>query len=237
MRRGVKGVAPDTHSTMTIAFAPLPTAATGLDVPARTRASTAADTIDDAVRLLQARLEPDRPLDTAEQRAVVLIHRGYSEMMLAVARRTLRDPDDAADVVQDVFADLPSLLARYRHCGLGGWLRRVVVNRALMKLRRRRLHEAVLAGSPPWNDEEAAADDRDEAVRARLMALPMAAREVVVLRFFLEMSHAQVAESLGMTIAASEVRLCRALQQMRRELCSRHPLGTADDTQPDRCAS
>lgn len=229
MRGGVKAAVErnPTSPPMTTASAPTLQEAPLTSVDSRARAATAADAIDTAVRLLQARREPNRPLDAAEQRAVTLIHRGYADMMLAVARRTLRNADDAADVVQDVFSDLPVLLARYRHRGLGGWLRRVVVNRALMKLRRHRLHEVVMAGSTP--SEEAADDrDRDEAIRAKLMALPVAAREVVVLRFFLDMSHTQIAESLGMSVVASEVRLCRALQQMRKEFSARPPLDGAD---------
>lgn len=171
-----------------------------------------------AVRVLQASGPRDRVLGAGEAQALSLIHHAYHEMMRAVAQRLLRDPDDAADTVQEVFGDLPRLIHGYRHQGLGGWLRRIVVTRALMKLRRRRLHEAVLADAGLRADPFVGFDDTDERVRAALLSVPVAAREIVVLRFFLQMTHREIAETLGISSAASEVRLCRALQEMRDRL-------------------
>ena len=59
--------------------------------------------------------------------------------MLAVARRFMRNEDDARDAVQDAFLSSFRALGRFDGDALlSTWLHRIVVNAALMKLRTRR---------------------------------------------------------------------------------------------------
>jgi RNA polymerase sigma-70 factor, ECF subfamily len=56
--------------------------------------------------------------------------------MLVVARRLLRNEDDARDAVQDAFLNAFRALPRFREeAKLSTWLHRIVINAALMKLR------------------------------------------------------------------------------------------------------
>ena len=60
----------------------------------------------------------------------------YGGMILAVARRLLRNEDDARDAVQDAFLNAFRALTRFREeARLSTWRRRIVMNAALMKLR------------------------------------------------------------------------------------------------------
>jgi RNA polymerase sigma-70 factor (ECF subfamily) len=59
--------------------------------------------------------------------------------LLAVARRLLRNDDDARDCVQEAFLQAFRALPRFEgHSRLSTWLHRIVVNAALMKMRSRR---------------------------------------------------------------------------------------------------
>lgn len=157
-----------------------------------------------------------RPLDPREAEALAMIYRQYAGMLLTAARRMLGSSTDAEDAVHDLFSRLPRLLAQYHGRGLGGWLRRCVVNEALMGLRRARVRrEEVL--HPDHGEAHAmhtAFIDAGE-IGWALRRLPPRLREVVVLRYFVGSSHREIAEILEISATASEVRLCRAMKQLR----------------------
>lgn len=166
-----------------------------------------------------AALALHRPLDDAEADALAVIYARYGTMMLTVARRTLDSTDDAEDVVHDVFARLHRLLCQYRGHGLGGWLRQVVRREALM-LRRRAATRRESAFDDAAPVLARAADEPDDELARAITALPVALREIVVLHHFLGCSHRAIGELLDISVAASEVRLCRAVQRLRVALCA-----------------
>lgn len=183
--------------------------------------------VRDAVVTLQAiDGAPGGPLTDREAEAVAVLYRSYGAMLLAVARRLLGGAAEAEDALHDMFCRLPWTVAQYRGGGLGGWLKQTLVRTALMRLRSaRRRREAplpppdardaldALRGAP--TDADFRALGRDDDVRRALAALSGPLREVVVLRVFLDFTHREIAEALDITATASEVRLCRALKQLR----------------------
>ena len=173
-----------------------------------------------AVAILRAAARTaDDPLDEREARALATLYHRYAPMMLGVARRLLGREADAEDVVHDVFCRLPCLLPQYRGRGLGGWLKQVVVTGALMQLRRARTRreepggEQAADGGREPSASAAAGDGGEIAWALRRLAPPL--REVVVLRCFLDLSHREIGLVLDLSPAASEVRLCRAVKQLR----------------------
>src|SRR5690349_12993599 len=92
----------------------------------------ATDTIPDEATLL-ARLR------RGENEAFELLVRVFGGRLLAVARRLVRNEDDARDVVQTAYLSAFRSLDRFEEgCQLSTWLHRIVVNAALMKLRSKR---------------------------------------------------------------------------------------------------
>ena len=181
--------------------------------------------VRDAVQLLRGRAARLAPLNLREADALATLYRVYAGMLITVARRIVGGTADAEDVVQDVFARLPAVLHLHRDGSLWGWLRQVTAREALMRVRRAstRREEALP------DDGASAADDAARAVRApesdelrwAIQQLPVPHREVLVLRTFLDLSHQEIAELLECSVTASEVRLCRALKQLRVLLCPR----------------
>jgi RNA polymerase sigma factor (sigma-70 family) len=96
----------------------------------------------------------------------------------------------------------------------GGYLRRSVVNGA-MSWRRRRDHEerlfAVVGEPPPTGDP--AIDTMWDAVQR----LTPNRRAVVVLRYWADLPHAEIAEILDCPVATVRTRLHRALADLRKE--------------------
>ena len=159
--------------------------------------------------------------------------RVYGGRMLAVARRFVRNEEDAQDVVQTAYLNAFRAAAQFEgHCLIGTWLHRIVVNVALMKLRsRRRKPETAIDELLPnfledghhveqFSDWCAPADELLEraqtraVVRACIDQLPDNYREVLILRDIEELSTEESARALSMTPTAVKVRLHRARQAL-----------------------
>lgn len=136
----------------------------------------------------------------------------------------VRDPGMTEDAVAETFLqvwrDLPRLRRPER---FEAWLFRIAHNRAINELNRQRpsvpleavreLPEADRAASPAAR-AEARADA--EAVRAALLRLPLAQRQVLTLRYLEELSHNEIAAQLGKTSQAVRALRQRALRRLGR---------------------
>jgi len=151
--------------------------------------------------------------------ALGTLYDAFGTGLFRLAYRLTGSREDAEDVVHDVFVGLPEALERYEERGrLGAWLRRVTARVALMRQRkwqRRRetaLDDAAEVAARPVTTSE------HVALRAAIDALPIALRNVLVLKELEGYSHAEVAELLGIGVVTSRVRLLRALRRVRRQL-------------------
>jgi len=161
--------------------------------------------------------------------------RSHGSRMLAVARRLLRNEEEARDAVQDAFLSAFRAIDRFRGgCRLSTWLFRIVTNVALMKLRSasRKPLESIEHLMPVFDADghhvhraSTRADsaetqliqaERMARVRAAIERLPTQYRSVVVMRDLLELSTAEVARTLGISDNAVKIRLHRA----RLALCT-----------------
>jgi RNA polymerase sigma-70 factor (ECF subfamily) len=145
-------------------------------------------------------------------------YRAHAQHLRTVALRFSGDLADAEDVVHDVFMHLPASLAHYEERGqLRAWLTRLTIHESLTHRRR----ERVRAASPLADVHDMAAPtvNGDPIAAARVMraliALSPALRHVFVLRAIHDCSHAEIGELLGISTNTSEVRLHRAVRQLR----------------------
>ncbi len=160
--------------------------------------------------------------------------------LLAVARRIVGSEEDARDVVQDSFISAFKALDRFEgHAKLSTWLHRIVVNKALMRLRtRKRKPEEPIEPLLPafkedghqvqaaveWADGADVALERAETrdfVRSQIDRLPDTYRTVLLLRDIEEMNTPETAAMLGITENAVKIRLHRARQALRALLDER----------------
>ena len=100
------------------------------------------------------------------------------------------------------------------------WLIRILVNDVLSGQRRRALRTVPLEDSPELGagSDEAEAITNRETLRQALDQLTPEHREVVVLRYFADLTVAEVARSAGIREGTAKSRLHRALRQMRELL-------------------
>jgi RNA polymerase sigma-70 factor (sigma-E family) len=144
--------------------------------------------------------------------------------LLRLAVLLIGDRATAEDVVQDAFAGLHSRWAELHDVASAlAYVRGSVVNGCRMVLRRRSLMRRIgILGDPPiWSAESAALvrEDHREVIEA-LQRLALRRREVLVLRYYLDLSDAEIAEIMGVsqsTVRSTAARALGALGELLKE--------------------
>jgi RNA polymerase sigma-70 factor, ECF subfamily len=151
------------------------------------------------------------------------------ELVLAVATRLLRDPDDAEDVAQE------AMMLAFRHratfrgeAKFTTWLYRVAVTTALMHLRQKRrrvehvdLADVELLASGLDPEERALVEESVTQAAQRLAELGNAYRNVVRMRYAEGYSSTEVSRELGLKNATVKMRAHRGRAALRAALVSR----------------
>ena len=180
---------------------------------------------DDERRLVRAAAAGDED-------AFAILMRRHEGRVRATCLRIVGNPTAADDCVQEAFAQAWRALGRFDGRSLfGTWLYRIAANAALQALRRRRPGEVLvdelpagLASKVPGPDIDRVDRERVRAiVRLRLLELPETLRVPVVLRDVEEWSNDEIADALGVTLAAAKARIHRGRLQLRVLLAGDFP--------------
>ena len=171
------------------------------------------------------------------------VMRQHNGRLFRVARAILKDDSDAEDALQDAYLEAYKHMADFRgDAQLSTWLTRIVVNQALMRLRRERRHRVVVPFEQQDEHEQVeVADEKAEppssaALRAevrqlleqRIDELPVAFRTVFVMREVEDMTVDETAECLGIPAATVRTRLFRARALLRAALARDIDTATVD---------
>jgi RNA polymerase sigma-70 factor (ECF subfamily) len=139
-------------------------------------------------------------------------------MVHRIATRLTLSADEADDVVQEVFVGLPEALRRYSEQNtFEPWLRVLTVRVALMRMRAARTRAAVSDAAGRATLVELNADPHSDrlSLATALARLDEDYRVVFVLKVVEGYSHDEIAAQLGIRRGTSEVRLYRAIRQLR----------------------
>ena len=151
----------------------------------------------------------------------------YQDRIYNTTMRLLSDPDDAAEVAQEVF------LRAFAHIGgfegksaFSTWLYRIAINCALSRRRKRQVAKEValsdFAGGSgnPHSDETSSLEEaeRNRLIEEALAALAPDLRSVVVLRDLEGLNYEAVARVLKVSQGTVKSRLHRARNTLRKKL-------------------
>ena len=171
-------------------------------------------------------MQVDRDLVEAARRgdreAYADLIRARGDRLFAIAQRILRDVDRTEDAVQDALViawrDLPSLRDPDR---FDAWLRRLLVRSCIAEAQReRRLGATIRAlpmDLPGPSDDYLGVAERDELERG-FRRLPPEQRAIIVLRHFVGLEPAEIAEVIGIPAGTVRSRLHHAHRAMRAAL-------------------
>jgi RNA polymerase sigma-70 factor (ECF subfamily) len=163
--------------------------------------------------------------------------RSHNGRLFRIARAILRDDAEAEDALQDAYLDAYRRISDFRgDAQLATWLTRIVINHALMRVRRQRRHRSVVPfdGARTSSGELLAAGIEDPAAESptdvamrgevrrllerRIDELPGAFRTVFVMREVEDMTVEETAAALGIPAATVRSRLFRARGLLRAAL-------------------
>jgi RNA polymerase sigma-70 factor (sigma-E family) len=153
--------------------------------------------------------------------AVTRLFAAHYRPLVRLATLLLHDPGAAEEIVQDAYVALHGKWGRLRDSYKAlAYLRATVVNRCRSALRHRGVVERHLASVtqlPDMPSAEAGALGalQHDAVVAALRALPARQREAIVLRYYVDLAEADIAEAMGCSRGAVKSHTSRGMAALR----------------------
>ncbi|WP_300400771.1 SigE family RNA polymerase sigma factor [Nocardioides sp.] len=153
--------------------------------------------------------------------AVEQLYAAHWRALVRLAVLLVRDQGLAEEVVQDAFVALHGRWRRLRDPGKAlAYLRQSVVNRSRSALRHRGVVDRHAASQRPVEplpgaDESVLAGTRRRAVLDAVAQLPTRQREVLALRYYLDLSEAEIADALGISRGAVKSHASRGATALR----------------------
>ena len=169
-----------------------------------------------------------------DTRAFDELVRRYRDKVYRLSFKILRHEEDAAEALQDAFLSAYRGLKNFKvESTFSTWLYRIATNASLMKYRKRREGHVSLEQSqntdenaemlqiPDWSTQplkELLDSETREVMDEGIQRLPEELRTVFILRDIEDLSNAEVAQILDLTVAAVKSRLHRARIALRDRL-------------------
>ena len=161
------------------------------------------------------------------QRAYADLVEGYRPYLYQRCQRYLCNPGDTEDVLQEVFLNAYRYADRYQgRASLKTWLTTIADNQCFTHLRRKQRYiqiEHLAAVIEIHEDAQMPSEAVQEDQRRQLVAGVMAqlsprSREILSLRYWLDLSLEEIAQTLGIGLSATKMRLHRAQHQCREKI-------------------
>lgn len=154
-----------------------------------------------------------------------LVVERHRRAVYQICYRFMSNHEDANDLSQEVFLRAFRGLGSFKgNAALSTWLHRIAVNVCLNRVAAKSPKTEPIeerqfvdhrAESPT---EQMLRDERAERVRDAVAQLPAKQRAALVLRTYQEMSHQEIANTLGTSVGAAKANVFHALQNLKRIL-------------------
>ena len=165
-----------------------------------------------------------RRSQAGDESAFAALFEQYRNLVYKTAYLMLGEAHEAEDALQEVFMRAHRSLASYQPSkgAFTTWLYRITVNHCINQKRGRRLQFLSLgqvhpAQMPRQPSPASGRGDRDMVVQA-VQKLSAKLRAVVVLRYYADMSYADIAQTLQIPLGTVKSRLSAALRALRVDL-------------------
>jgi RNA polymerase sigma-70 factor (ECF subfamily) len=154
-----------------------------------------------------------------EREAQFRIYDLYYRAMFNTSLRIVKDPAEAEDIMQDSFLSAFEKIDTYSgSVSFGAWLKKIVVNRSLDSIKKKRMYfetldESISAGISEPETEEDITEDVNK-IREAILKLPDGFRIVLTLYLLEGYDHEEIAEILGISGSTSRSQYTRARQKL-----------------------
>lgn len=167
-----------------------------------------------------------RFVDKGDEFAFEIIVKKYQRMVFYLALKMVGNQDDADEVAQKTFLSVYKNLARFEgRSSLKTWIFRIAMNysKNLIRDRARREGEELTertASVESTVDDQIEAHQRRKIVEEAMENLPPRQKEVLQMRAFGDMSFAEIAESVGISVSAAKVNYHYAVKALKNLLAN-----------------
>lgn len=167
---------------------------------------------------------PERSLDADS--AVEQLYAAHWRSLVRLSVLLVRDVGTAEEVVQDAFVAMHGRWGRLRDPDKAlAYLRQAVVNRSRSVLRHRKVVDRHIAAekhaeprTSPGADQATIDHEQRSLVLDAMATLPRRQREVLALRYYLDLTEAQIADTLGISRGAVKSHASRGVGALRQQL-------------------
>lgn len=167
-------------------------------------------------------------LKNRDRTAMKELYSLYSGYLYALCCRYVTDRETAKDILQDGFVKIFSSVGKFQDRGEGSlkaWMSRIVINEALKHLRKAARNDMFVTSADlpdvPEDEDDSGIDLKDipaSVIQDFIRRLPDGYRTVFNLYVFEEMSHKEIAETLGIKVNSSASQYHRAKAILARWL-------------------
>jgi RNA polymerase sigma-70 factor (ECF subfamily) len=178
-----------------------------------------------------ADLELVRSVAAGSAEALGTLYDRHAATVFALARRIVSRPEDAEEVVQDVFAQVWRQASRYQdtRASVAGWMIMLARTRAIDRLRARRARPDDDRSAPPPTGTVLMSADPDpealtlsaenvERVKGACAALPEQLKSLLELAYYQGLSHSEIAAATGVPLGTVKTRLRSAMDLLRQKM-------------------
>jgi RNA polymerase sigma factor (sigma-70 family) len=149
------------------------------------------------------------------------LYRKYAKAMYNTSLRIVNNSDDAEDVLQEAFTDAFRSLSDFNYRStFGAWLKRIVINKSINILRKRKFDIVDIDHPDVYVKAEDDGVDEEEialkvnAVKNSIKLLPDGYRAVISLYLLEGYDHEEIAEILGISHNTVRTQYVRAKQKL-----------------------
>lgn len=165
-----------------------------------------------------------------DQRAQFQVYKLYYKAMYNTSLRIVSDSMEAEDIMQEAFLSAFEKIHTYSgKVSFGAWLKRIVVNRSLDALGRRKAifedieeHTGIRDESGDEAEYMREVEMKAEEVKKAIERLPQGYRVILSLYLIEGYDHDEIAEMMGISGSTSRSQLSRARQRLLNELRNRN---------------
>ena len=160
------------------------------------------------------------------QKAQYQLYRLYSRAMYNICYRMMNNQAEAEDLLQESFAEAFLKLDSFRYeSAFGAWLKRIVVNKCINHLKKRRAQLIYTENIPETNHEEDREINPDDLEVKRIYnameKLPEGYRVIFSLYLLEGYDHSEIAQIMGISESTSKSQFSRAKQKIKEILNTR----------------
>jgi len=146
----------------------------------------------------------------------------YSKAMYNLAYRILNNREDAEDILQEAFVECFRNIGSFRfESTFGAWLKRIVVNKCINQIKKKKIDLTLCETLPPviYEEDEEVTYDTGKIFK-NIEMLPDGFRIILTLYLLEGYDHSEISQILGISESTSKSQYSRAKEKLRNLLSS-----------------